>query len=182
MAQGKSPLTGNPWATDPDSMKLDNPLLVGWEYASEERFAKRTALFHALLVGDNPDHVAYDTVPRRNRNACSTSVAVWARRPRGSRTSSARTSARSTCRRAWWSSLRARASTSRSVTFSSFPSRTEPFDCVFAGWMLYHVPDLDRAVSECCARAPARGNGSSHRVLRDEHGGGVGAHRGNRST
>ena len=43
-------------------MKLDNPLLVGWEYASEERFAKRSSLFHALLVGDNPDDLAYDTV------------------------------------------------------------------------------------------------------------------------
>ena len=69
LARGKSALAGNPGATDPDSMKLDNPTLVGWEYASEERFAKRTAIFHALLEGGNPDNIAYEAVaetkPRR---------------------------------------------------------------------------------------------------------------------
>ena len=84
MAQGKSALAGNPGATDPDSMKLDNPLLVGWEYASEERFAKRTALFHALLDGGNPDDVAYDGGCRGEAgSACSTSVAGSAGRPSG---------------------------------------------------------------------------------------------------
>ena len=43
-------------------MRLDNPLLVRWEYASEERFAKRNAIVRALLEGDNPEDVAYDAV------------------------------------------------------------------------------------------------------------------------
>ena len=36
------------------------------------------------------------------------------------------------------------------------PFEDGAFDCVFAGWMLYHVPDLERAYRRVCARAPAR--------------------------
>jgi len=43
-------------------MKLDNPLLVRWEYASEERLAKRNSIFRALIEGDNPEDVAFDAV------------------------------------------------------------------------------------------------------------------------
>ena len=43
-------------------MKLDNPLLVRREYASEERLAKRNALFRALIQGTNPEDVAFAAV------------------------------------------------------------------------------------------------------------------------
>ena len=39
-------------------MKLDNPLLVRWEFASEERLAKRNEIFRALIRGTNPEDVA----------------------------------------------------------------------------------------------------------------------------
>ena len=39
-------------------MKLDNPLLVRWEFASEERLAKRNEIFRALIQGENPEDVA----------------------------------------------------------------------------------------------------------------------------
>jgi SAM-dependent methyltransferase len=29
------------------------------------------------------------------------------------------------------------------------PYADADFDCVFAGWVLYHVPNLDRAIAEC---------------------------------
>jgi SAM-dependent methyltransferase len=29
------------------------------------------------------------------------------------------------------------------------PYGDSSFDCVFAGWVLYHMPDLDRAIAEC---------------------------------
>ena len=35
-------------------MRLDNPLLVRWEFASEERLNKRNAIFRALVQGENP--------------------------------------------------------------------------------------------------------------------------------
>ena len=43
-------------------MKLDNPLLVRWEYASEERLVKRNSIFRTLIEGDNPEDVAFDAV------------------------------------------------------------------------------------------------------------------------
>ena len=32
-------------------MRLDNPLLVRWEYASEERLTKRNSVFRRLIQG-----------------------------------------------------------------------------------------------------------------------------------
>src|SRR3954453_24180952 len=50
-------------------MRLDNPLLVRWEYASEERLAKRNAVLRSLSQGPSPEDVAFDAVaaakPRR---------------------------------------------------------------------------------------------------------------------
>jgi hypothetical protein len=50
-------------------VKLDNPLLVRWEYASEERLAKRNAIFRALVRGPSPEDVVaewhFERVERR---------------------------------------------------------------------------------------------------------------------
>ncbi|MGZ6913705.1 MAG: hypothetical protein ACXVJS_19340, partial [Acidimicrobiia bacterium] len=43
-------------------MRLDNPLLVRWEYASEERVNKRNAIFRALIQGESPEDAAYAAV------------------------------------------------------------------------------------------------------------------------
>ena len=44
-------------------MKLDNPLLVRWEYASEERLAKRNAIYRdADRAASTRDDVAFDAV------------------------------------------------------------------------------------------------------------------------
>ena len=43
-------------------MKLDNPLLVRWEYASEERLAKRNAVLRALSQGATPEDAAFEAV------------------------------------------------------------------------------------------------------------------------
>jgi hypothetical protein len=39
-------------------MRFDNPLLVRWEYASEERLAKRNEIFRNVIEGANPEEVA----------------------------------------------------------------------------------------------------------------------------
>ena len=50
-------------------MKLDNPLLVRWEYASEERLEKRNAVLRALSRGSSPEDASVAAVaalqPRR---------------------------------------------------------------------------------------------------------------------
>jgi hypothetical protein len=43
-------------------MKLDNPLLVRWESASEQRLAKHNPILRALIEDDNPEDMAFDTV------------------------------------------------------------------------------------------------------------------------
>jgi ubiquinone/menaquinone biosynthesis C-methylase UbiE len=130
-------------------MKLDNPLLVGWEYASEERFAKRSSLFHALLVGDNPDDLAYDTVaeaaPKRVLDAgCGLGeLAERFAKELGADVKAIDLSPRMV------ELTRARGVDVQVGDVQHLPFADGEFDCVFAGWMLYHVPDLDQAIAEC---------------------------------
>src|SRR5512141_2283463 len=58
MAERQAAGTRHPGPADRRAMRLDNPLLVRWEYASEERLAKRNEIFRALIQGDNPEDVA----------------------------------------------------------------------------------------------------------------------------
>ena len=50
-------------------MKLDNPVVVQWEYASEERLATRNETYRRLVEGVNAEELAFDAVaecrPRR---------------------------------------------------------------------------------------------------------------------
>ena len=43
-------------------MRLDNPLVVQWEYASEERLAKRNRTYRELTEGVNPDDAVFEAV------------------------------------------------------------------------------------------------------------------------
>jgi SAM-dependent methyltransferase len=130
-------------------MKLDNPLLVGWEYASEERFAKRTALFHALLVGDNPDHVAYDIVAEaKPASVLDVGCGLGETTERFVKELGADVRAIDMSPR-MVELTRARGIDVQVGDVQQLPFEDGAFDCVFAGWMLYHVPDLERAVSEC---------------------------------
>ena len=43
-------------------MRLDNPLLVRWEYASEERLENRNAVLRALSRGPSPEDASVATV------------------------------------------------------------------------------------------------------------------------
>lgn len=130
-------------------MKLDNPLLVGWEYASEERFAKRTALFHELLVGDNPDHAVYDAVAEaKPTNVLDVGCGLGETTERFAKELGAQVKAIDMSPR-MVELTRARGIDVQVGDAQELAYEDASFDCVFAGWMLYHVPDLERAVSEC---------------------------------
>ena len=43
-------------------MKLDNPLVVQWEYASEERLARRNQTYRELIEGVRPDDAVFEAV------------------------------------------------------------------------------------------------------------------------
>jgi hypothetical protein len=61
--------------------RLDNPMLVRWEFASEERLATRNAIYRQLLEGDDGEEFLFPAVaearpgPFRARRANSIFVA-----------------------------------------------------------------------------------------------------------
>jgi len=130
-------------------MKLDNPLLVGWEYASEERFAKRTAIYYALLEGRNPDHVAYDAVAEKKpKRLLDIGCGLGETTERFAKELGADVQAIDLSPR-MVELTRARGIDARIGDAQQLPYEDGEFDCVFAGWVLYHVPDLEKALAEC---------------------------------
>ena len=161
-------------------MKLDNPLLVRWEYASEERLRDAQRGLARAHRGRRPERAGV----RRGRRDRAAARARGRLRPRASsrerfvRTSSAPRSSASTCRSAW-SSSRARAALDARVgDVEQLPFGDGEFDCVFAGWMLYHVPGPRRRRSPSCARVLRPADASSRRrTASDNLDGALGADR-----
>jgi SAM-dependent methyltransferase len=130
-------------------MRLDNPLLVRWEYASEERFAKRNAIFHALLDGVNPEDVAYDAVAEKKpTRILDVGCGLGSITERFVKELKADVQAIDVSAR-MVELARARGIDAQVADAEQLPFRDGEFDCVFAGWVLYHVPGLEQALSEC---------------------------------
>jgi SAM-dependent methyltransferase len=137
-------------------MRLDNPLLVQWEYASEERLAKRNALFRELIRGENPEEVAFAqiaaTEPHRLLDVgCGTGeLADRAGRELGCEVTAIDISQRMV-------ELTRQLGVDACVgDVQALPEADSSFDCVAALWVLYHAADVDRAIGEC-ARVLAGG-------------------------
>jgi len=138
-------------------VKLDNPLLVRWEYASEERLEKRNAVLRALSRGPSPEDASVATVAaleptrlldvgcglgelgERFQNELGVHVCAVDISPRMVELS------------------KARGLDARLADVEQLPYPDDDFDCVFAGWVLYHVPDLQRALAECARVLTADG-------------------------
>ena len=45
-----------------EEFRLDNPMLVRWEFASEERLEKRNALYKRLIDGTDPEDVLFNAI------------------------------------------------------------------------------------------------------------------------
>ena len=130
-------------------MKLDNPLLVRWEYASEERLEKRNAVLRSLSRGPSPEDAAIAAVaaqsPQRLLDVgCGLGeLGERFQRELGTHVCAIDLSPRMV------ELSRARGLDARVGDAESLPYPEHDFDCVFAGWVLYHVPDIDRAIAEC---------------------------------
>jgi SAM-dependent methyltransferase len=130
-------------------MRFDNPLLVRWEYASEERLAKRNEIFRNVIDGENPEEVAFAAVaevkPRRVLDVGCGPGELTERfaKELGADVQAVDISPRMVELTA------ARGIEAQVADVENLPFGDGEFDCVFAGWVLYHVPNLQRAITEC---------------------------------
>ena len=129
-------------------MKLDNPLVVQWEYASEERLAKRNKTYRELTEGVSPEDVIVEAVressPQRFLDVgCGMGeLAERVQRELGAEVVAVDISSRMV------ELTRARGVDASVADVQELPFEDGSFDCVAANWVLYHVPDLDLGVRE----------------------------------
>ncbi len=129
-------------------MKLDNPLVVQWEYASEERLAKRNQTYRELTEGVIPEDAVFEAVreakPARFLDAgCGMGeLAERVHRELGVAVAAVDISPRMV------ELTRARGVDAQVADLQELPFEAGSFDCVAANWVLHHVPDLDRGIRE----------------------------------
>lgn len=130
-------------------MRLDNPLLVRWEYASEERLAKRSRMIRELTRGDDPEETAFQAVAElRPKRLLDVGCGPGQLTERFARELGADVKAVDVSPR-MVELTRGRGIDARVGDVEELPFRDGEFDCVFAGWVLYHVPGLERGIAEC---------------------------------
>jgi len=132
-----------------DELPLDNPMLVRWEFASEERLEKRNALYRRLIEGVNAEDVLFDAVrevsPGRLLDVgCGAGeMAQRIRQELGADVVALDSSQRMV------DLTRERGIEAVLGDVQALPFADEEFDCVVAGWVLYHVVDRETAIAEC---------------------------------
>ena len=130
------------------SFRHDNPLLVQWEYASEERLKTRNEAYRRLIEGVNAEDVAFEAVkecaPGRVLDVgCGTGeFAQRVAEELGAGVTAVDISTRMVAL------ARERGIDAQVADVQSLPFEDSSFDCVVANWVLYHAPDVDRAVRE----------------------------------
>jgi SAM-dependent methyltransferase len=132
-------------ATGP--FKMDNPLLVQWEYASEERLAVRNATYRALVEGTNAEEVfaaVREAAPKRILDVgCGTGeLAERIQQELGADVIALDISPRMV------DLTRSRGVEAVLGDVRQLPFPDGEFDCVAAARILYHVPDLEQGISE----------------------------------
>ena len=151
-----------------DYFRLDNPMLVRWEFASEERLEKRNALYRRLVEGLDAHELLFDAIkevaPSRVLEVgCGAgAMAQRVRDELGAQIVAVDTSERMV------ELTRQRGLEAYVADVQELPFGDGEFDCVFAGWVLYHVVDRERAISEC-ARVLRPGGRFATATLADEN-------------
>jgi SAM-dependent methyltransferase len=135
--------------SDDWSSRLDNPVLVQWEYASEERLRTRNAIYRDLTEGATAEDAALDAVkevsPRRVLDVgCGTGdIAARLREELPEiEVVAVDLSPRMV------QIARERGLTATVADVQQLPFADGEFDCVLAAWLIYHVPDRARAIAE----------------------------------
>ena len=123
-----------------DDLALDNPLLVQWEYASEERLAVRNATYRELVEGVNAEEVVFEAVAEARPGrvlevGCGEGeLAARVERELGADVVAIDLSPRMI------ELARARGVEARVADVQSLPFADGEFDCAVAAWVLYHAP------------------------------------------
>ena len=128
-------------------MRLNDPEVVRAEYAEESRLEERIAAWEGL-TGPNPRELALEAVaegrPRRVLEVgCGQGWASeWIKDELGAEVIAVDQSERMV------ELTRRRGVDARVGDVQDLPFEDESFDAGLAAWMLYHVPELDRGLSE----------------------------------
>jgi SAM-dependent methyltransferase len=128
-------------------VRLNDPEVVRAEYAEESRLAERIAAWEGL-TGPNPRELVLEAVaearPRRVLEVgCGQGWAsAWIRDELGAEVVAVDQSERMV------ELTRRRGVDAHLGDVQDLPFEDESFDAALAAWMLYHVPDLDRGLSE----------------------------------
>ena len=128
--------------------RLDDPALVADEYADDARLRRRAAAFTGATTADDaraPLVAALaEARPRRVLEVgCGWGeLAEWVARETGAEVCPTDLSPRMV------ELSRERGLDARLADVQQLPFADESFDAAVAAWMLYHVPDLDRGLSE----------------------------------
>jgi SAM-dependent methyltransferase len=124
-------------------------MLVQWEFASEERLEKRNALYRRLIEGVNAEDVLFDAVrevsPKRLLDV-GCGAGEMAKRIQvelGADVVALDSSQRMV------DLTRERGVEAVLGDIQRLPFDDGEFDCVVAGWVLYHVVDRATAIAEC---------------------------------
>lgn len=132
------------------SSRLDNPVLVQWEYASEERLRTRNAIYQQFLAegAQDAEEMTFAAVaevkPGRVLDiGCGAGeLAERVKRELGADVVAADLSPRMV------ELARERGLDAKRADIEDLPFPDGDFDCVVAAWVLYHTPDRDRAIRE----------------------------------
>jgi SAM-dependent methyltransferase len=149
-------------------LPLDNPMLVRWEFASEERLATRNATYRQLIEGQDAEEVLFSAVVEASPTrvlevGCGAGeLAERLMREAGFAVMAVDISERMV------ELTRDRGVEVGLGDVQALPFDDETFDCVIAGWVLYHVADRDRAIREC-ARVLRPGGAFLAATLADEN-------------
>jgi SAM-dependent methyltransferase len=121
---------------------------VQWEYASEERLAARNAAYRELVEGIDADELTFELIAaakpaRLLEVGCGMGeLAERVTRDLGVRVTAIDFSPRMV------ELTRARGIDVRLGDAQELPFENDSFDAAVANWVLYHLPDVDRGISE----------------------------------
>jgi SAM-dependent methyltransferase len=151
-----------------EDFRLDNPMLVRWEFASEERLEQRNRMQHQLIEGVNAEELLFESIAE-----CKPSRALEVGPGAGRMAERVRDELGAEVRAVDTSErmvelTRQRGIEAQVADVTHLPYGDAEFDCVFAGWVLYHVLDRDRSISEC-ARVLRPGGRFTTATLADEN-------------